>query len=353
MRGLAAAYRRRGADPPFGDPGRDHGSGMEGYYWRIVDAERGRVLVVLCGICRSPSGRWALVALAAHPGGLVRHAIAEPASGDPRRFGVGAGELLTGSLGRLRLQLDDAHWIDAAVTPSVAWPRGRAGALGAAHLVPGLAQYWQPVLLDGEARGEACIGGERVSLDGSRVYAEKNWGPGFAGRWWWGQAGAFPDGDLTVAFAGGRCRCWPPGPPPPRSWCESARGCWRCAAAGPDWRLRGRASAGACASAPPVTGGARGGPAGNSPHVPRARAGTAAVGLRLSSLAGRRARLRSGQRTIIGANFRWPVWSSALGTLDRRAQRLRPHHRRKGPPRPRGHEPQAGAAVGWIDAGLG
>jgi tocopherol cyclase len=52
--------------------------------------------------------------------------------------------------------------------------------------------------------GEACVAGERVSLDGSRAYAEKNWGPGFAGRWWWGQAAAFPDPDLGVAFAGGR-----------------------------------------------------------------------------------------------------------------------------------------------------
>jgi hypothetical protein len=70
--------------------------------------------------------------------------------------------------------------------------------------VPGLAQYWQPVLLAGEVEGEACLGGRRLRLDGARVYAEKNWGPGFAGRWWWGQADAFPDSDVGVAFAGGR-----------------------------------------------------------------------------------------------------------------------------------------------------
>ena len=48
------------------------------------------------------------------------------------------------------------------------------------------------------------LGGRRLRLDGARAYAEKNWGPGFAGRWWWGQANAFPDPDLGVAFAGGR-----------------------------------------------------------------------------------------------------------------------------------------------------
>ncbi len=70
--------------------------------------------------------------------------------------------------------------------------------------MPGLAQYWQPVLLDAEVSGEACVAGRPIRLDGARAYAEKNWGPGFAGRWWWGHAGAFGDGDLSVAFAGGR-----------------------------------------------------------------------------------------------------------------------------------------------------
>jgi hypothetical protein len=83
------------------------------------------------------------------------------------------------------------------------WPRGAFGALGAAHVVPGLAQYWHPVLLDGAASGEGCVAGRPLRLDGATVYAEKNWGPGFAGRWWWGQASAFPEDGLGVAFAGG------------------------------------------------------------------------------------------------------------------------------------------------------
>jgi tocopherol cyclase len=201
---LLAAYRRAGADPPFADPGRDHGSGIEGYYWRIVDAERGRVLVVLCGVCQGPSARWALVALAAHPGGIVRHAITEPAAGDTRHFGLAAGELLEGSMHHLRLRLDADHWVEAALRPVVAWPRRAFGALGAAQLVPGLAQYWHPVLLDAEVSGEACVAGQRLIIAGARAYAEKNWGPAFAGRWWWGQAGSFPGGEVGVAFAGGR-----------------------------------------------------------------------------------------------------------------------------------------------------
>ena len=50
------------------------GSRIEGYYWRLTDAAAGRVVIVLCGVCRDAAGPWAIVALAAQPGGLVRSA---------------------------------------------------------------------------------------------------------------------------------------------------------------------------------------------------------------------------------------------------------------------------------------
>ena len=204
MTGLLAAYRRAGADLPFADPARDHGAGLEGYYWRLVHPEAGWVIVWLCGVCRGSGGSWATVALAGHPGGFVRHATLEPAAGDPDGFGASAGDAFRGSLEGLRVRLGDDAWIEARLRPRVTWPRGALGALGPAHLVPGLAQYWHPVLLAAEVEGEACVGGGRLRLDGARAYAEKNWGPGFAGRWWWGQANAFPDSGVGVAFAGGR-----------------------------------------------------------------------------------------------------------------------------------------------------
>jgi hypothetical protein len=204
MSGLLAAYRRTGADLPFGDPARDHDAAMEGYYWRLVHPEAGWVIVWLCGVCRGNGESWATVALAAHPHGFLRHARLEPAGGDPDRFGARAGTAFRGSLDELCVRMGDDAWLDARLRPRVVWPRRALGALGLGHLVPGLAQYWHPVLLAAEVEGEACIGGKRLRLDGARAYAEKNWGPGFAGRWWWGQADAFPDTDAGVAFAGGQ-----------------------------------------------------------------------------------------------------------------------------------------------------
>jgi Tocopherol cyclase len=204
LRRVLETYRRSGADLPFGDPAAAHGSAMEGYYWRVVDASAGVVIVILCGVCQGPNGPWAAVALAAHPGGFVRHAVVTPAAGRRDGFGVRAAEILYGSAERLCARLGDDTWIDLRMLSPVPWPRPVFGALGPAHALPGLSQYWHPVVLAAGVEGQACIVGKPVPLDGATAYAEKNWGPRFAGHWWWGHAGAFARDDVTVAFAGGR-----------------------------------------------------------------------------------------------------------------------------------------------------
>ena len=62
-----AAYRRTGADLPYGDPRRAHGVAMEGYFWRVTDRDRGRSLIALIGVNRGPRGPWATLGLAAWP----------------------------------------------------------------------------------------------------------------------------------------------------------------------------------------------------------------------------------------------------------------------------------------------
>lgn len=197
-------YRRLGADPPFGDSRRGHGISMEGYYWRLSDPASGRVIIALCGVCQSPDGPWAGVAVAAHPQGLLREGFASSAVAEPGRYGVRAADLLEAGQGRLDVDLGPDVAIHAQLTERTPWPRAAYGALGPAHWIPGLGQYWHPHLLDARAGGHATIGGEHVDLDGWHVYGEKNWGSGFPGRWWWGQAHGFDDQDVCVAFAGGR-----------------------------------------------------------------------------------------------------------------------------------------------------
>lgn len=200
---LIDAYRRTGADVPFGRPERAHGTALEGYYWRIVDARAGRVIVVLCGISRTRGERWATVALAGHPGGFVRHAAVAPAAAAAEGFGTRAGDVLRGSLERLRARLEDDAWIDVRLRPRVPWPRRALGGLGVAQAAPGLPQYWHPLLLRADVEGEARLGDATVRLDGGLGYVEKNWGSRFPDQWWWGHASAFPQGEVDLAFAGG------------------------------------------------------------------------------------------------------------------------------------------------------
>lgn len=203
---LLSAYRRLGGDPPFGDPLLGHGVGMEGYYWRLTDPAGGRVVVALCGVCLDGrGGSWAAVAVAVEPAGTVVEVSESPAVADPVVFGARAGrDAFCGSAERLAVDLGpDARLDVRLVGSSVTWPRRAFGALGPAGWVPGLGQYWHPHTLGGLAFGELVLGGERVAIDGWRVYAEKNWGSAFPSVWWWGEAHDFGGADVCVAFAGG------------------------------------------------------------------------------------------------------------------------------------------------------
>ena len=189
-------YRRTGADPPFGDPRRAHGTRFEGYYWRLTDAAAGRVAIVLCGVCRDATGPWAIVALASEPGGLVRSRVVPSASVSFNDLGVRAGTALSASASELRVDLGADARLQLRFEERVGWPRLGFGGIGPAQIVPGLPQYWHPHLL-----GARVAGG---GWDGATAYAEKNWGPRFTEHWWWGQAQGFPNADACVAFAGGR-----------------------------------------------------------------------------------------------------------------------------------------------------
>lgn len=200
---MLSAYRRTGADPPWGDPRRYHGVPMEGYFWRFTQAAGGHVAIVMCGINRARNGeRWAFVGMAAHPGGFFRWAAVQDARADRAGYGVQAGRAFSAGPDHIRLNLGPDCRVDAAIAAPVAWPRRAFGGLGGAHAIPRLSQYWHPHLFAADVRGSVVAGESAFTLDGAGAYAEKNWGGGFPDRWWWGQAHDFGD-DVSVAFAGG------------------------------------------------------------------------------------------------------------------------------------------------------
>jgi tocopherol cyclase len=177
---------------------------MEGYYWRFADPGGGWSVAVIAGVCRAADGTWAMITLAAEPGGVARTELAPVATAHPARLGVDAPPLLRADADGIAVDLGAGARLEARFARRRDWPRRRWGALGPAQMVPGLGQYWFPHLLGAAVTGTAEIGARRYDLATAAVYAEKNWGEHFAGRWWWGQA---PLGDgAGVAFAGGRVR---------------------------------------------------------------------------------------------------------------------------------------------------
>ena len=143
---LVAAYRQTGADIPFGDPLPSHGCEMEGWFWRITDSASGRVVVALCSVNRHPDGDWATVAVALHPGGMVRAAALDAAQAERYRFAVSAGTAppaaVAASVDRLLVELDDVH-LELRFADPYVWPKALAGG-GLFSSIPFLNQYWHP-----------------------------------------------------------------------------------------------------------------------------------------------------------------------------------------------------------------
>ena len=161
-------------------------------------------MIALSAVCRGPDGPWGLSTLAAHPGGFERTVITRTAASDPRAFGVSAERVLRGDAASLSVDMGPDARLDVSLHDAVAWPRRAFGAIGLAHAIPWLPQYWHPVVLAAGVRGRVRAGDLALDLDGAVGYAEKNWGHGFPGRWWWGHAATFGDDDVSVSFAGGR-----------------------------------------------------------------------------------------------------------------------------------------------------
>jgi tocopherol cyclase len=212
---LLRAYRGTGADPPFGDPSRYHGTGLEGHFWRFTQPATREVVIVIAAVSRDGAGRpWGMACLAAHPGTAVATAVAPAAWAGERRFGLrlhdGERTLLAADDGRLDVDLGPGARLTVELQRPRGWGRRAVGGIGPAQVVPGLSQYWHPHLLHATARGDGVLGGRCLALDGASAYAEKNWGAGgMPQAWWWGQAHGFGDDGVCVAFAGGNAGLGP------------------------------------------------------------------------------------------------------------------------------------------------
>jgi tocopherol cyclase len=167
---------------------------LDGWFWRFTWPD-GRVAIALCGVCPG----WALAGVGVHPGRRWLSAILDDPEADDE--GVRIGAAFAGEPERLRFDLPGWGRVRAELRDAIRWPRPWHGT-GPASWLPGLRQYWRPLVLRAGAEGFVDAG-ERWSLDGATAYVERNWGNGFPPVWWWGEAHDFGGDPVTVAFAGG------------------------------------------------------------------------------------------------------------------------------------------------------
>jgi len=177
-----------------------------------------------------------MVTLASEPDGFERTQIVPVASISRERLRVDAGPL---QADERTLSVDLGRRLEARFDAPRGWERP-FGPLGPVQMVPWLGQYWAPHLLSARVAGAY----DGRSLDGTAVYAEKNWGAAFADHWWWGQGPG-------VAFAGGRIHGVSPtavvawtdretvalAPPFARTVARAGHGEWHIRAASARWRI--------------------------------------------------------------------------------------------------------------------
>lgn len=190
-----------------------HGSArlgyFEGWYFKVVDAQRGHPMAIIPGVSIEPSGR--------------RHSFVQVMSGDGRshwfdlpwgafsyetdRFELRfAGSRFTDRV--IELDLDDG---EMSVRGSLAlgeprpWPVRplSPGIMGPFRFAPFMECYHGVLSLDHSVDGELVIDGRALSFDGGRGYTEKDWGRSFPSSWVWTQSNDFgrPGVSLTASIA--------------------------------------------------------------------------------------------------------------------------------------------------------
>ncbi|HZW05062.1 MAG TPA: tocopherol cyclase family protein [Anaerolineaceae bacterium] len=196
-----SAYHGHGRRPPF----------FEGWYFKLVSADRSRRWVAIPGIFKSqdPAKAHAFVQVLDGQTGSVsyhRYPVGDFwAAADRFEIRIGPNAF---SAEALRLDIDgEGRRIRGALrfTGGAAWPVSliSPGIMGWYAWVPKMETYHGVVSLDHEIQGALEIDGETAEFSGGRGYIEKDWGRSFPAAWVWMQSNHFsrPGACLTASVA--------------------------------------------------------------------------------------------------------------------------------------------------------
>ena len=184
---------------------------FEGWYYKQVTADEGRILAIIPGISYSADGSARHAFVQVVPSGGEAHYFAFPAEEfrwnvrDPYRICVGKN---TFDDNGICLDLDDGKRVVKGTLSFGAWSPWPVtaftpGIMGPYRFVPGMETYHGVLSMDHSVAGTVTLDGEEIRFDAGRGYVEKDWGRSFPSSWIWAQTNHFgsPGTSLTLSVA--------------------------------------------------------------------------------------------------------------------------------------------------------
>jgi tocopherol cyclase len=190
-------------------PLRRHASGraprrsyFEGWYVKLVSADRGLRLAIIPGVFLSEDGTLAeafVQVLDGVTGQTAYHPFAlDEFSADAHRFDVRVGANRFSEQG-VAVDLPGLR-AEVRLGPMTGWPVTvrEPGAMGWYAWVPTMECYHGVVSLDHALAGWVELAGTRTELSGGRGYLEKDWGTAFPRGYVWIQSNHFPTQGVSL-----------------------------------------------------------------------------------------------------------------------------------------------------------
>lgn len=190
------------------NPPQFHGWGkkksyFEGWYYKIVSADKELAMAVIPGISFDKEGK-------GHAFIQVMDGIAHKMDyfefdvsafwPDSRRFALRIEDNYF-SQDKIKCQLPNLN-IDCSFSGHVDWPRqfGAPGIMGWYAFVPFMECYHDVISMHHDVQGHVVRSGQSMTLDNGRGYLEKDWGTSFPGSWIWIQANHFDAAESPVSL---------------------------------------------------------------------------------------------------------------------------------------------------------
>jgi len=169
---------------------------FEGWYIKLVTADRKQALAVIPGISYEASGAGKAFIQVMDGTGHTSLYYEFPVSDfrpEMNRFAVRVGPHYFSET-QVQVDLPDLQ-LDVQMTGHIGWPRSRVapGIMGWYGFVPFMECYHDVIAMHCQLKGHGRLYQATLDFGGGRGYQEKDWGTSFPSSWIWMQSNHFPD----------------------------------------------------------------------------------------------------------------------------------------------------------------